>query len=121
MKNMIIISSKKNPFYRQRYNSLIWLEQRVISDPGGMYNNFLYTHQIAGFMLNYWVQATSHHSILHRKICKMLKNFFFFFFANLFHLLTRVITTFPNNYQHMELSCPSIVKGTRKFDTEIHV
>lgn len=80
MKNMIIISSKKNPFYiRQRYNSLIWLEQRVISDPGGMYNNFLYTHQIAGFMLNYWVQATSNHSILHRKICKMLKNFFFFF------------------------------------------
>lgn len=60
MKNMIIISSKKNPFYiRQRYNSLIWLEQRVISDPGGMYNNFLYTHQIAGFMSNYWVQATS--------------------------------------------------------------
>lgn len=56
---MIIISSKKNPFYiRQRYNSLIWLEQRVISDPGGMYNNFLYTHQIAGFMLNNWVQAT---------------------------------------------------------------
>lgn len=79
MKNMIIISSKKNPFYiRQRYNSLIWLEQRVISDPGGMYNNFLYTHQIAGFMLNYWVQATSNHSILHRKICKMLKKFFFF-------------------------------------------
>lgn len=79
MKNMIIISSKKNPFYiRQRYNSLIWLEQRVISDPGGMYNNFLYTHQIAGFMLNYWVQATSHHSMLHRKICKMLKKFIFF-------------------------------------------
>lgn len=77
-----------------------------------MYNNFLYTHQIAGFMLNYWVQATE-------RSAKCLR--IFFFFANLFHLLTIVITTFPNNYQHMELSCPSIVKGTRKFHTEIHI